>query len=119
MGNVFWRAGFWFLAICSCSARAIFFRRGKISFTEGGFWYVVSGIPSDELYSAVVARRVGARLAMSVESGAADGPKAMDRLQVANLDHGNSFDEVTTCHLCDSSLRVPRAETRLTVYRAH
>ena len=95
MGNVVWRAGFWFLAICSGLARAMFFRRGEISFTEGGLWYVASGIPSDELYSAVVARRVGARLAMSVQSGAANGPKAMDRLPVANSGHGNSFDQVT------------------------
>ena len=95
MGNVFWRAGFWLLVIRSGLARAIFFRRGEISFTERGLWYVATGIPSDELHSAVVARRVGARLAMSVQSGAANGPKAMDRLQVANLGHGNSFDQVT------------------------
>ena len=95
MGNVFWRAGFWFLAICSGLARAIFVRRGEVAFTESGLWYVASGIPSNELYSAVVARRVGARLAMSVQSGAANGSKAMDRLQVANLGHGNSFDQAT------------------------
>ena len=57
--------------------------------TKGGFWHVGGRVACDKLLAAVVARRVGVRLAMSIQPGAGSGPKVMHRLQVASLASGN------------------------------
>ena len=73
-----------------------------------GLRYFGSGLAIDESLVAVVARRGGAWLSMTV----------------IGCSHANSFsgslpDGVIARQGCDPSLHASRAETRLTVYRAH
>ena len=77
------------------------------------------GIASDELLGAVVATFVGVRHSMLVQSNAAGGTEVMDRMQGAMSWSGNPPHGVIAWQGCFPSLHAPRAETRLTVYRAH
>ena len=101
------------------------FGMGKLWFSRGEVWFselildIRRDIPFDELSAAVVSTFVGAWLSMLVQSNAAGGAEAVERMQGTISCSGNRLHRVIAWQDCGPSLHAPRAETRLTVYRAH
>ena len=62
------------------------------------------GIPSDDLFAAVVGAFVGARLSMLVQSNAAGGAKVVDRMQDAMSWSGDPLHRVIAWQGCVPSL---------------